>query len=509
MALRQTAGLHRIVGEICLRVLAADKADGGDSVLVRADRAVAAETPQLAADLTRMRQLDLGVVERGVGNVVVDADGEVVLRLLLREVVVDRDELARGGVLGGQAVAAADDRDVVPACLIEGGHDVEVYRLADRTGLLAAVENSDLLDARRDGSGEVLDRERAVQMDLHHADLAALRVQVIDRFLDRFGSRAHDDDDFLCVRRAVVVEQLVVAAGQLVDLVHVVLDGVGHDLGLDVRAFLALEVDVRVYVVAAVGRVLRVERLTAELLERLLVDQAAQILIIEGLDALHLVRGAETVEAVHERIARLDGGQMRDGGQVHRLLRRGGHQHAVAGGAAGHEVGVIAEDRVVVARDDAGRDVHDARQELAAHSVHRRDHQHQTLRGGEGRGERARLQRAVAGAGRAGLGLHLNDVDRRAEQVFLALCGPFVDLLRHRRGRRDRVDRRYLGERIGAVRRRRVAVHNSIVLFLIHNDPFFCACISGAEPRLRNAIPGFYVTDIEYSQTCIHAVSEE
>ena len=117
--------------------------------------------------------------------------------------------------------------------------------------------------------------------------------------------------------------------------------------------------------------------------------------------------------------------------------------------------------------------------------------------------------RAVAGAGRAGLGLHLNDVDRRAEQVFLALCGPFVDLFRHRRGRRDRVDRRYLGERIGAVRRRRVAVHNSIVLFLIHNDPFFCACISGAEPRLRNAVPGFYVTGIEYSRTCIHAVSQE
>ena len=44
MALRQAAGLHRIIGEIRLRVLAADKADGGDGVLVRADRAVAAET---------------------------------------------------------------------------------------------------------------------------------------------------------------------------------------------------------------------------------------------------------------------------------------------------------------------------------------------------------------------------------------------------------------------------------------------------------------------------------
>ena len=472
MALRQAAGLHRIIGEIRLRVLAADKADGRDSVLVRADRAVAAEAPQLAADLAGMRKLNFGVVKRGVGHIVVDADGEVVLRGVLREVVVNRDELARGGVLGGQAVAAADDRDVVSAGLIEGGHDVEVYRLANRTGLLAAVQNGNLLNGSRDCRREMLDRERAVQVNLHHADLAALCVQVIDRFLDRLGSRAHDDDDFLCVRCAVVVEQLVVAAGQLVNFIHIVLDGVGHDGRLDVRALLALEVDVRVYVVAAVGRVLRVERLTAELLERLLVNEAAQILIIEGLDALHLVRGTEAVKAVHECVTRLDGGQMSNRREVHRFLRRRGHQHTVAGGAAGHEVGVVAEDRVMIARDDAGRDVHDARQELAAHRVHCRDHQHQALRRGEGGGQRTCLKRAVAGTCRAGLGLHLNNVNSRAEQVLFALCRPFVHLFRHRRGRGDRVNCCYFGERIGAVRRRCVTVHNGII-FLVHLYPSF------------------------------------
>ena len=468
MALRQAARLHRVIGEVRLRVLAADETDGRDSVLIRADRAVAAETPQLAADLTRMRKLDLGVVERGVGNVIVDADGEVVLRGVLREVVVNRDELARGGVLGGQAVAAADDRNVVPACLIEGGHDVEVYRLADRTGLLAAVENGDLLDARRDCSCEMLDRERAVQVNLHHADLAALCVQVIDGLLDCFGSGAHDNDNFLCVRCAVVVEQLVIAAGQLVNFIHIVLDGVGHDGRLDVRALLALEIDVRVYVVTAVGRVLRVERLTAELLECFLVNETAQIFVIESFDALHLVRGAEAVKAVHECVACLDCRQVCNGCEVHRLLRRGGHQHAVAGGAAGHEVRMVAEDRVVVARDDAGRDVHDARQELAAHSVHRRDHQHEALRRGESGGERARLKRAVAGAGRAGLGLHLDNVNSRAEQVLFALCGPFVHLFRHRRGRGNGVNCCYFGERIGAVRRRCVTVHNGVILLLSH-----------------------------------------
>ena len=219
--------------------------------------------------------------------------------------------------------------------------------------------------------------------------------------------------------------------------------------------------------------------------------------------------GTEAVKEVQEGDAGLDGAQVGHGGQIGGLLDAAAAQQGKARLAAVHHVGVIAEDGERVGTHGTGRHMQHAGQTLAGDTVHGGDHQHQTLRGGEGRGERARLQRAVAGAGRAGLGLHLNDVDRRAEQVFLALRGPFVDLFRHRRGRRDRVDRRYLGERIGAVRRRRVAVHNSIVLFLIHNDPFFCACISGAEPRLRNAVPGFYVTDIEYSQTCIHAVSEE
>ena len=308
----------------------------------------------------------------------------------------------------------------------------------------------------------MLDRERAVQVDLHHADLAALCVQVIDRFLDRLGGRAHDDDDFLCVRCAVVVEQLVIAAGQLVNFIHIVLDGVGHDSGLDVCALLALEIDVRVDIVAAVGRVLRVERLTAELLERFLVNETAQVLVIKGFNALHLVRGTEAVEAVHKCVTRLDGRQVSNRCEIHRLLRRRGHQHTVAGGAAGHEVGVVAEDGVVVARDDAGRDVHDARQELAAHRVHCRNHQHEALRRGKGGGQRTRLKRAVAGACCAGLGLHLDNVDRRAEQVFLALCGPFVNLFRHRRGRGDRVNCCYFGERIGAVRRRSVTVHNEL-----------------------------------------------
>ena len=58
--------------------------------------------------------------------------------------------------------------------------------------------------------------------------------------------------------------------------------------------------------------------------------------------------GTEAVKTVHESIPAADGGQMSNGSQIHGFLRAGGHEHGVAGGTAGHEVGVIAENGVVV-----------------------------------------------------------------------------------------------------------------------------------------------------------------
>ena len=52
-----------------------------------------------------------------MGHVVVDADGEVIL-LFARHVVEDRLELGRGGVLGAQAVAAAQQGEAA-AGLVE------------------------------------------------------------------------------------------------------------------------------------------------------------------------------------------------------------------------------------------------------------------------------------------------------------------------------------------------------------------------------------------------------
>ena len=100
-----------------------------------------------------------------------------------------------------------------------------------------------------------------------------------------------------------------------------------------------------------------------------------------------LVRGAEAVEEVEERHARRERGRVGDRGEVVGLLDRARAEQREAGLAAGHDVGVVAEDRERVGGDRAGGDVHAEGRQLAGDLVHVRDHQEQALRRGEGRRE--------------------------------------------------------------------------------------------------------------------------
>ena len=467
MALGQAAGLHGVIGEVCLRVFVGHQTDGADGILVGAHRAVTAQAPNLAGDLAGMRELYILIIQRGMCHIIVDTDGEAVLGRFLPQIVIHGNQLAGGGVLRAKAIAAAHHADVAAPGLIQRRDHVQIHRLAYRTGLLAAVQHGDALAGGGNGSREVRHGEGTVQMDLYHTHLTTVGIEIVHRLVQCLSDGAHGHDYLLGIRCAVVVKQLVIPACQRVDLVHVVLHRSGHDGGLDVGALLALEVYVGVDVVAAVGGMLRVQRLAAERLQRVVVDKAPQILVVQRFDALHFMTGAKAIETVHEGVLSLDSGQMCHRRQIHSLLGRGGHQHGVAGGTAGHKVRMISKDRMMVAGDHAGSNVHHAGEELSAHSIHGRDHQHQTLRGGKGGGQGTCLKGAVAGTGGTRLGLHLDHVHRCAEQVLFPLGGPLVYLFRHGRGRRYRIDCRYLGKCVGRMGGGGIAVHDHII-FLTH-----------------------------------------
>ena len=283
--------------------------------------------------------------------------------------------------------------------------------------------------------------------------LAALRGQIVDALLDGLVHRTHCHDHVLGVGRSVIGEGLVCAARDVRDLRHCVGYHVGHGVIELVRGLASLEIDVGVLGRAARYGVLGIERARAELLQCVAVEHRGERSVVDDLDLLNFVRGAESVEEVQERNARLKRHDVRHACQIHYLLHRRGGQHGEACLTGGHYVLMVAEYRERLRGQCAGRDVEHAREQLARDLVHVGDHEQETLRRGEGRGERTALQRTVHRSRGSRFRLHLDNLDSLAEHVFLALSGPLVDQFGHCRRGRDGVNRSYLRKLVGYVSR--------------------------------------------------------
>ena len=103
-------GLFRVVDEIALAVELGFLAHDLDGVLVGAHRAVRAQAVEHAAHhaLAGIGAEIRVPLQAGVGEVVDDADGEMILRLVFFQFVEHALDHARREFLGRQAVASAD-----------------------------------------------------------------------------------------------------------------------------------------------------------------------------------------------------------------------------------------------------------------------------------------------------------------------------------------------------------------------------------------------------------------
>ena len=248
MADGNAARLLRVVLEVRLNVLVGVVADDLDGVLVRADRAVAAQTPELALNgALGCGGGSLGLLKGEAGHVVHDADGELALHRVLLQLVVNGKHGGGGSVLGAETVAAADDLNV-PAGISNGCHNVEVQRLALSAGLLGAVEHRDLPTGLGNGLKQLVGSPWTVQPYLDKTDLLALSDEVVDDLLGNVADGSHCDDDAVGVGSAVVVEELVVGAELFVYLAHVLLDYLGDGVVILVAGLAVLEEDISVLV---------------------------------------------------------------------------------------------------------------------------------------------------------------------------------------------------------------------------------------------------------------------
>ena len=164
------------------------------------------------------------------------------------------------------------------------------------------------------------------------------------------------------------------AAGQLADFFHIMLNDCGNGHVTGVAGFAILEVNVRVLGGAGKVRMLRIERARTEGGHCIVIKQLAHILVIYGLYLLHFVAGTETIEEVDEGDGSLDGGKVSYQRKVHDLLNRGGRKHGKAGLAAAHNVAVITEYAQRMVRKRAGGHVEHAGQQLAGDLVHVGNH---------------------------------------------------------------------------------------------------------------------------------------
>ena len=326
--------------------------------------------------------------------------------------------------------------------------------------LLRAVEDGDLPNGGRDGLGKEGGAEGAVEVDLDEADLLPPLEELVDDLLGGLADGAHRDDDLLRVLRPVVDEGGVGPAGEPGGLGEV-LFGDRDDLReVAVLGLPRLEVDVVVLRAAAGHGVgVGVEGPLAELLDLLHREELPPFGLVDELDALYLVGGAEAVEEVEDGDGALDRDEVRDGREVGDLLDGVARDHRRAGLAAGVDVGLVAEDRKGSRSKGPRGDVKDRGKLLADPLVEVRDHEEEALGGGVGGREGPALEGAVDRARGAGLRLHLDHLHRGVEEVLLPLAGEDVDVLRHRGGGSDRVDGRHFAEVVALDGRGGVPVH--------------------------------------------------
>ena len=151
------AGFLGIINEITLGVIVRAFADDFDGILVRAHRAVGAQAVKHRANhIVRLGRKFVVHRQAGAGNIVIDADGEMIFRLLRSEIVEHGLDHRRREFLRGQTVTAADNlrhrlqlAEAVHQSFRQRGDGILIKRFACRARFLGAIQNRDGFHAGR------------------------------------------------------------------------------------------------------------------------------------------------------------------------------------------------------------------------------------------------------------------------------------------------------------------------------------------------------------------------
>ncbi len=255
------AGFFGIVHKVPL----GKKSVGADDlhrVLVGPHRPVGTQTvEQGGEDILAGFVVQLGRGQGRVGQIIVNANGEILFGCGQSEVVKHGLDVRGGEVFRTNAVASADDKRRGREFGLgfvgqESGADILEQRFAQGARLFGAVQYGHLFNSVGNDAHKVGNREGAEQFYFQYAHFFAFHGFGGD--LRHIRARAHDDDQAFRVGVADVLEQVVLAARELFKRGHFFFDHGGHGIIKFVDGFAGLEVHVRVGGGAAHGRVFRV-----------------------------------------------------------------------------------------------------------------------------------------------------------------------------------------------------------------------------------------------------------
>ena len=375
----ETSRLLGVVGEVSLAILVGCLTDNLDGVLVGTHSTVGTETIELGLEHAFATEGNLFLLgERGEGNIVDDADGEVVLRLGKCKVLVNGENLCGSGIVGAEAITSADNLGSV-GLSVEGFLDIEVEGLSVCTGFLGTVEHSNALAGLGDSGKEVLGAEGTVEVNADESDLFALCGKMVDGLASGFGSATHEHNDAVGILGTIVAEELVTAAGDFANLMHIFFHNLGNALVVGVAAFAMCEECVGVLCHTACNGTFGGEGTLTECSKCFLVNQRRELLGLEHLNLLDFVRSTESVEEVNERHTALDGCEVCHTCEVHNLLNATFGQHGETGLAGRHDVLMVAEDAEAVAGKRTCRNMEYAGKEFTCYLVHVGNHEKQAL----------------------------------------------------------------------------------------------------------------------------------
>ena len=306
MGNRDAAGFLGIVSEISLRKHVRVIADDFDRVFIRADGAVRSESPEFTGN-GAVRAFGYGHGrQREICHVVSDGECEIVARILGGKVRKDGHDVFGNDVFRAEAVASADDANG-KAGRGDDALDVEEERFAERPRLARTVEDGDFFDGLGKDGEEMFRGKRAIEMDGDEPDLFTFFTKRVDDVFRRVAHRADGDHDAIRIGGAVVIKEMMRAAGDFGELVHVALHDVGERVVIGIRRFGVLEINIRIFRRAANDGMIRRKRARTEIGQRFLVDERREVFVGNRFYFLNFMARAEAVEEIDEGDASANG----------------------------------------------------------------------------------------------------------------------------------------------------------------------------------------------------------